>query len=216
MSTIISARPGASLAEVGRGFQRGLSAAEIRGMSSPWGAPDTGVEIAEGIVKISTASHGGYWVSDTRLAAMPKELANIATYAGHGWYEEDCDWALVALAYPLLFKPGTLRVAISTVGHFPHLSAAKTWLAGNEAQIIHSLVNQYVRECGHLFEIEGYSYGPHDVVNLRRVDGKQTAVLQTQGVSHLLFSQPLDLAPFGEKVTYQDVQNATTANASLA
>jgi hypothetical protein len=48
--------------------------------------------------------------------AMPFGLGAVPTFAGACWYEEDCDWAIVCLAYPALFAEwkDALRCAIET------------------------------------------------------------------------------------------------------
>lgn len=70
----------------------------MRGTWTPWGYSQSATRIARGIMHYSTASHGGYHVSPTRLTAMGP-LAE-SPFAGAGWFEEDCDWARVALAFP--------------------------------------------------------------------------------------------------------------------
>ena len=72
-------------------------------MNTPWGKADGSKVIADGIVAYHTPSHGGLWISDERRTQMPDELRNIPTFAGGNWYEEDCDWAIVALAFPQYF-----------------------------------------------------------------------------------------------------------------
>lgn len=67
---------------------------------TPWGAAQHIEKEAEGIVWYSTASHGGYGLSEARLRAMPVEYARHTPFAGRGWYEEDCDWCLVWLSFP--------------------------------------------------------------------------------------------------------------------
>lgn len=67
-------------------------------VETPWGWPDHSVHHAEGIVSYSTPSHGGFHIDGERLAKMPKALRNA-----DGWYEEDCEWAKVAAAFPDLF-----------------------------------------------------------------------------------------------------------------
>jgi hypothetical protein len=86
--------------------------------STPWGHPDTVTEIAPGIVFYSTSSHGGYWLSDTRVAAMPKPLHDYQPFAGSNWYEEDCDWAIVALTFPQFFGTDAIPAALVTIKHY--------------------------------------------------------------------------------------------------
>lgn len=69
------------------------------GTQTPWGKADSSEKIARGIVSYSTPSHGGIHVTPRILEMMPEELRIQS-----GWYEEDCDWCLVAVAFPLMFK----------------------------------------------------------------------------------------------------------------
>ena len=76
--------------------------------SSPWGSVQGGEEIAPGIVSVWTSSHGGILLSSERLKAMPEALKRIgersAYHSGQGWFEEDCEWSAVALAFPAAFE----------------------------------------------------------------------------------------------------------------
>jgi hypothetical protein len=65
--------------------------APVRGAWSPWGAVD-GVEVlAEGVVFVSTPSHGGAWLSTAAQTRMPGPLQPMH---GRMWWEEDCEvWA---------------------------------------------------------------------------------------------------------------------------
>lgn len=67
-------------------------------VATPWGLPNRCVRYAEGVLSYSTPSHGGFHVDRERLAAMPAVLRNK-----DGWFEEDCEWAKVATAFPDLF-----------------------------------------------------------------------------------------------------------------
>lgn len=67
-------------------------------MFTPWGSAQSIDKIADGIVQVSTASHGGIGLDETRNAQMPDALR-----VDGGWYEEDVQWALVVLAFPDLF-----------------------------------------------------------------------------------------------------------------
>lgn len=71
---------------------------------SPWGQTHSADEIAPGIFHVTTASHGGYYVAPERMAEMPAVLVKFQPFAGGNWYEEDCDWAVVALAFPQHFE----------------------------------------------------------------------------------------------------------------
>lgn len=55
---------------------------------------------------------------------MPRVLREIKPFAGLGWYEEDCDWAIVALAFPQFFPADAIPAALATIKNMkPHLYA---------------------------------------------------------------------------------------------
>ena len=72
---------------------------------TPWGAPQTRRIVVEGIVRYTTGSHGGYWLSPARVASMPQGLrpAQNLDSDGGAWLEEDQEWAIVELAFPQHF-----------------------------------------------------------------------------------------------------------------
>lgn len=80
---------------------------------TPWGAAQESTHYGRGIVFYSTASHGGFHVSPTLAAAMPVHLRH-----DDGWYEEDCDWCLVVLAFPDRFDAEMRAEAERTLRHW--------------------------------------------------------------------------------------------------
>ncbi len=72
---------------------------------SPWGKAESVTEIADGILLYSTSSHGGYRLSARRNVQIPMILkkATCGELGLKGWYEEDCDWAIVVHAFPECF-----------------------------------------------------------------------------------------------------------------
>lgn len=77
--------------------------AQIDDLKTPWGLAYETEEVAEGIVIMHTGGHGGIHLSKARNAEMPAHLR-----MPEGWYEEDCDAALVEIAFPDLFDPNPL------------------------------------------------------------------------------------------------------------
>jgi uncharacterized protein DUF7007 len=76
--------------------------------TTPWGISDYSEQIAPGIMRYGTPRHGGIHLSAKRQAEMPTTLlgsdnAYFARLLQVGWYEEDCEWARVALAFPQFF-----------------------------------------------------------------------------------------------------------------
>lgn len=61
------------------------------GAPTPWGRADHVEEQIPGIASVTTSSHGGYKLSPKRNKAI-----HPAWRRRSGWYEEDCEWAIVA------------------------------------------------------------------------------------------------------------------------
>lgn len=100
-----------------------LTQSDLRMWSSPWGRPDQGKKYADGIASVSTPGHGGFivmhaqnelisplWraaangyagpvedILDPSWRSRPVELQGVA------FYEEDEQWAIVAVTFPHLF-----------------------------------------------------------------------------------------------------------------
>jgi len=85
-------------------------------MQTPWGVEQHRKEAADGIVFISTASHGGFHLNAERQAALAALFPSFRPYAGAPWYEEDEDWAVVVLAFPRAFS---VEEIVSAVEHVP-------------------------------------------------------------------------------------------------
>jgi len=70
-------------------------------MKTPWGTSQLVKEVAPGIQEVSTGSHGGYKLDRKRNAQVPEVFRRPG-----GWYEEDCEAAIVILTFPEVFKVG--------------------------------------------------------------------------------------------------------------
>jgi hypothetical protein len=77
---------------------------------TPWGPAQDRKSYGRGIVFYSTAGHGGFHVCPTLDASMPPHLRR-----DDGWYEEDCDWCLVVVAFPDRFDAEMREQADRTV-----------------------------------------------------------------------------------------------------
>lgn len=93
---------------------------------SPWGYIQDATQIAPGIWSVSTSGHGGFMISDERLAAMPEMLRDVAHVCGSPKsFEEDCEWSLVVLAFPDEFKGAEVVQARQSAGRwYPAVLAA--------------------------------------------------------------------------------------------
>ena len=77
---------------------------------TPWGASQGAEHIARGIVFYDTAGHGGFHLSKTRQDKMPSVLK-----LDEGWYEEDCDYARVIIAFPEYFTSDQIASAYKSL-----------------------------------------------------------------------------------------------------
>ncbi|WP_409563973.1 DUF7007 domain-containing protein [Rhizobium leguminosarum] len=73
-------------------------------------------QFADGIVLHSTASHGGFHLDEIANAVVHPLYCN-----DEGFYEEDCEWARVAHAFPQLFTAYERRLADSRLREARHL-----------------------------------------------------------------------------------------------
>jgi len=72
----------------------------------------TSTQLCRGIAEYSTAGHGGIHVSPS-LNSQIHEAWRIES----GWYEEDCDWAIVAWHFPEVFQEQQ-ATAITSLKHY--------------------------------------------------------------------------------------------------
>lgn len=80
------------------------------GASTPWGMAQLSRQFADGIVLHSTASHGGFHLDENANATVHALYRNDTEF-----YEEDCEWAKVAHAFPQLFTAYERRLADRTL-----------------------------------------------------------------------------------------------------
>jgi len=92
---------------------------ELSDGSTPWGVITEQKETAPGINFVTTAGHGGYKLSQDRQLKIPDHLRLDDVY-----YEEDTDWALVALAFPSEFND-ELKYALAAVDVFTSCSVPR-------------------------------------------------------------------------------------------
>lgn len=86
-------------------------------ISTPWGRSDYTTSLSgfgDEVVQASTPGHGGIGIlimgsRFEQLSAKAKKWGQ--TCAGRIWFEEDCDWAIVAHEFPDLFSEEHQRMA---------------------------------------------------------------------------------------------------------
>ncbi|PDT82179.1 hypothetical protein [Sinorhizobium sp. BJ1] len=106
--------------------------------STPWGPSQLATIYADGIISHMTAGHGRFHLSAERNACVPPTLRKSAP-----WYEEDAEWAIVALTFPDLFTACERKCADETIRnswpsaweaiHGRELAPGQSWTKDREA-----------------------------------------------------------------------------------
>lgn len=86
---------------------------------TPWGTADSVQKYAPGINFYTTPGHGGF-----KVAAGKNAKIHDAWRQADGWYEEDCDWAIVAITFPEFFAEKMVDEAHASAKHW-HADAYK-------------------------------------------------------------------------------------------
>lgn len=78
-----------------------LANAPAHAKITPWGTAQEAQPLGEGILFVSTPSHGGFYVPPTIQAELARTFPDFRPWTGSWqWLEEDCDWVLLALIRP--------------------------------------------------------------------------------------------------------------------
>ncbi|KEA04350.1 hypothetical protein QOV31_005129 (plasmid) [Agrobacterium fabrum] len=106
--------------------------------STPWGPSQLATIYAEGIVSHMTAGQRGFHLSAERNACVLPMLRKFSP-----WYEEDAEWAIVALTFPDLFTSYERKCADETIRnsspsaweeiHGRELAPGQSWTKDREA-----------------------------------------------------------------------------------
>jgi hypothetical protein len=88
-----------------------------RGPITPWGNADMREIFTDDVSFYSTPSHGGFRVSGKTLQRIPKHLQRGCAQ-WNGWFEEDCDWAIVAWYLTELFDAADRDHALNTIQNY--------------------------------------------------------------------------------------------------
>jgi hypothetical protein len=75
-------------------------------VETPWGRAETARSQGEGVVFYATPSHGGFRLDVQRNERIPERWRNESR-----WYEEDWQWAKVAVTFPEFFASDDLDTA---------------------------------------------------------------------------------------------------------
>jgi hypothetical protein len=112
----------------GRSFSEDAESELPMALQTPWGMADCVVTLGEvtengcsyAILSVSTPSHGGIYVPPALLHHIPEHHRAYAKKwsRSESWYEEDCAWAAVALAFPQLFPAAAVQQAACVAAQY--------------------------------------------------------------------------------------------------
>lgn len=84
-----------------------------------WGSVQREAQVAEGITFVSTASHGGYVLSEERAAQVQEKFPGFKSkYSTPREFEEDCDASVIVLAFPECFTDEEVYFAVQMVSSY--------------------------------------------------------------------------------------------------
>jgi hypothetical protein len=92
-----------------------MTDATSEAIPTPYGPARRRMHVAEGIDFLETDGHG-YVHLDSSLHVLMPAAWRETPYSRFGYYEEDCDWALVALRFPAAFLAFDLPPFDSAIG----------------------------------------------------------------------------------------------------
>lgn len=165
-------------------------------MSTPWGRSDHQRRYGKApryVVFYGTPSHGGFLVASDMLAKMPAGLAAVKTFAGSDvygrWYEEDCDWAIVALAFPDLFSEPEVLAAVEMGNTIwdgkPWKAEVRDWLRSPEGAAVCELAARFEAANAAKFRIgSSWTGGEGWIATARNIAGDTELKLGFPGRSY--------------------------------
>lgn len=138
---------------------------------TPWGPSQGAIWFADGILCHGTASHGGFELAPYRNAQIPLSMRSVS-----GFYEEDCEWAIVAVTFPGFFTGREQRLADQTMRDWhpdvweelngrqlsPDESRARAEIAFNKAHANHWIVCSAIVSSRHAGMVECVARRPCD------------------------------------------------------
>ena len=96
-----------------------------------WGQSQQSKEFAPGIVFHSTAGHGGFVLSAEKHKELQAKF-EFKTFAGGSNYEEDCDAAVVVVAFPQFFtEDQQQRARLQVLSNPEYYGNVTAWIKAN-------------------------------------------------------------------------------------
>ena len=122
-------------------------------MHTPWGPSQSQETLAPGLVRVDTAGHGGYHVSEKRWQEIETMFPAFRSWTGRHWLEEDCDWALAPLTWPDLFSSQSIFDALRSAGSRSDGCVDAAWLGGEHGQRVAAIARAYQKSIAGQWEV---------------------------------------------------------------
>lgn len=127
--------------------------------STPWGPSQQRVLIADGITRHHTASHGGVHLSVDRMLTFRSIFPLAQLWAGSPWFEEDCDAALVELAFPEHFTDRALYNALRSARGRDDIDLP-AYFATERGRAVAERSEAFGKTIANRWEVASYGTGP--------------------------------------------------------
>ncbi|HBO5516268.1 TPA: hypothetical protein L4559_005197 [Pseudomonas aeruginosa] len=182
-------------------------AAKMKQLSTPWGPAERIVEVAPGIQRVSTASHGGYRLSKFRQQQLRQTIG-----ADVEWFEEDEDAAIVEAAFPLVFDQ--VKAVRRLFDLYPELvqpicgTSASRFFKDHAEQLLRAFRDHpdawfIAQSIGHLPEVEGEWHGIYALSGQAFLNWLQKGdVNAASGGKYFMVSPPSDTPYWYPSMTY--------------
>lgn len=148
---------------------------------TPWGdAQGPTREIIPGIFRVSTAGHGGYWLTPRREEQIRDAFPHFTPWAGYPWLEEDCDASAAVLVFAAEFPPASVWSAVRSVRQDPtDYLCARAWLEHDGGADATRIADAFALEHADDWEAGGYGSdgGTWHLYLYRLRDGARRLVL---------------------------------------
>jgi hypothetical protein len=122
---------------------------------SPWGSIQHQETVARGIVCVSTASHGGFWLAPDRWAVLVATFPTFpGKYGGEQWLEEDAEVCAAVIRWPAEFKPESVRHAVRMVQEYSgdYMKELRDWLATDAGKAARDRAEEQTKVVSELWE----------------------------------------------------------------
>ena len=172
---------------------------------SPWGRVIATKPKGEGLIFVTTNSHGGLWLDRARRAQMAEAFPAFKPWGGRGleWLEEDCDINVAAILWPADFSPAIVSAAVAMISEpmLGYFADVRPWLESPAGADARRIAAEFSASVSDLWEVGGMVAGVHKTPGWRvlfthRTTKEQKWLVLPDYPAKSLYS-PAELEQFG-------------------